>query len=126
MHPRIDQDLSDSISEAVAIEDAEQPVHGGLRIAVAREIVGQRDHGQVIGLLNLLGWGQMRHAQAAPRNGSASWTAKGRVAFASMKARKAGVISVLAAARSPSSSATSLVASRDQPSMALKATIRTG
>lgn len=72
-----------------------------------------------------LGGGEARHAQAAPGNGSASWTAKGLVAFASMKARKAGVISA-AAARSASSSATSLVASRGHPSMRLKATIRTG
>src|SRR4051812_43174274 len=63
--------------------------------------------------------------QAAPRRGSASCTAKGREAFAWTKACKAGVISHLVK-RSASSSAISLVASRDRPSIALKATIRTG
>ncbi|MGY4350969.1 hypothetical protein ACVWXM_007462 [Bradyrhizobium sp. GM7.3] len=57
MHPFIDQNLGHGISEAVAIEDAEQPVYGGLGIAVAREVVGQRLHGVVIALLDLLGGG---------------------------------------------------------------------
>jgi hypothetical protein len=47
MHPFMDQNLGDGISEAVAIEDAEQPIDGGLGVAVAREVVGQRDHGQI-------------------------------------------------------------------------------
>jgi hypothetical protein len=86
MHPRVHQDLGDGIAQAVTIEDAKQSMDRGHRVVLARQVVGQSLRGVVVALLGLLGGGEARHAQAAPRNGSASWTANGCVAFASMKA----------------------------------------
>ncbi len=51
MHPRVNQDLGDSVAEAVAIQDAEQPIDRGLRVVLACQVVGQRVHGVVIALL---------------------------------------------------------------------------
>ena len=65
--------------------------------------------------------------QAIPRKGSASCMSKLLVALAAMKACSAEETSVsVSDARWASASATSEVASRDQPSTALKNTIRSG
>ena len=57
MHARIDQYLGDRVPKAVAIEDTDQAIDGGFRVALARQIVCQDHHGKVIAPFDLLGWG---------------------------------------------------------------------